>query len=212
MAYEFDFHLAKCLDKFPRETREKREKLDMKEYRFYRKRIYALTKWMIQHRHQTEFSKNVPDGLSRPLTQGMKDMFDEYMTMMIKTMKLDDRIEAIQVDEVGEISQEINNCVSVPYDLSASSIGHAKMEQLNQLMMQKPQVPVDKQLGIQREKREKREKSIFPTMKHIQLDDIKYKTKRVPQLERKPILKNTHEKDTSTTKTSIEKIKNYKNT
>lgn len=168
MAYAFDYHLAKNKDGL-RDKIEKDEKLDIQEYRFYRKRIYALTKWFMQNRHREEYSQKVPDGVSYPVSQDVFDAFDSWANVVINTLKSDDRLDTIKIDIEGQ-------CGYSHDDVSYS------IEDINSVLVPKQTIPIDKMLGVHREKGKTREKVAYPKIKEIQLRDHKYRNKRIPSL------------------------------
>lgn len=82
MAYEFDYHIAKC--NIPH--REKREKLDIVQYKKYRKDIYSITKWLFHNRHKS-FGRNHPPELSDHLPDSLLSAFDRYMMECIDAIE-----------------------------------------------------------------------------------------------------------------------------
>ena len=209
-AYAFDYHLARTgrFETTQREKREKRENLNQEEYRFYRKRIYALTKWMVQQRHTDKYSREIPDGLSRTLPLSVRMAFDDLVMKMIDSMKIDDRNEAIQQahrDDTEHISNHTHDHTHRNNFQDISLNMNMNMTALNQMLIPKQQTPIDKLLGIERtrEKREKqnpdvsteKQKSIYPTMKNIELNDEKYRVKRLPPKQKsRNILTSKHGK------------------
>jgi len=165
MAYAFDYHLAKGNRD---NIREKEETFDIQEFRFYRKRVYAMTKWFMQNRHREEYSKNVPDGVSFPVSQEVFDGFDAWVNVVMNALKMDDRLDTIKVDVD-------SSCVSSHEDVSYS------FQDMNNVLIPKQSVPIDKMLGVRREKKE-RKKVEYPKVKEIQLRDYKYRNKRIPSL------------------------------
>lgn len=81
MAYEFDYHIARCPT-----TREKREKLDIVQYKKHRKNIYSITKWLFHNRHKS-FECNHPPELSERVPDSLLSAFDRYMMECIDAIE-----------------------------------------------------------------------------------------------------------------------------
>lgn len=80
MAYEFDYHIAR------QPLREKREKLDISEYKKHRKDIYSITKWLFHNRHKS-FGSNHPPELSDYIPESLLSAFDHYMMECIDAIE-----------------------------------------------------------------------------------------------------------------------------
>lgn len=178
----FDYHLARGNKEGIRDKLEK-ETFDLQEYRFYRKRIYAMTKWFMQNRHREKYSKKIPDGVSYPVSQDVFDAFDSWVSVVMNTLKMDDRLDALTVDiDRGECGYtDTSNTVDTG-DVSYT------LQDMNRVMVPKKLVPIDKMLGVRREK-EGKQPIAYPQVKQIHLRDHKYRNKRIPSLN----LTNTHE-------------------
>lgn len=186
MAYAFDYHLARGNKEGIRDKLEK-ETFDLQEYRFYRKRVYAMTKWFMQNRHREGYSKKIPDGVSYPVSQDVFDAFDSWVSVVMNTLKMDDRVDALTVDiDHGECGYtDHTNEVDHNDHVDRSCTLH----DMNRTMVPKKLVPIDKMLGVRRDKGRNTTNMAYPQVKQIHLRDHKYRNKRIPSLN----LTNTHE-------------------
>lgn len=192
MAYAFDYHLARNKDggREKREILEKEAPFDVEDYRFYRKRVYAMTKWFMQNRHRDGYSKKVPDGVSYPVSQDVFDAFDSWVSVVMNTLKMDDRVDALTIDiDHGECGYTDHTNEVDHNDHTDHVDSSCTLHDMNRVMVPKKLVPIDKMLGVRRDKGRNTTNMAYPQVKQIHLRDHKYRNKRIPSLN----LTNTHE-------------------
>lgn len=195
MTYEFDFHLAKQLV----HTKKEKELFTDKDFRFYRKRIYGLTKWMIQNRHKKQFKEYIPDGTNHPLSNEVIHSFDRWIATVIHLLKWDDTMEQFTNDcsfsypsthHTTETRMDTSTTgttgTSTSTDMDIEDISFTlPTYELNQYMMSQS-TPSNQASTMDRYVvNESTTKQEYPRFKTIQLDNPKYRTKGIPITDKK---------------------------
>jgi hypothetical protein len=153
---------------------KERKEVNRKDQKFYRKRVYNLTKELLLSKEKPIY-----------LFPDVKHAFDHFVNTCIHYFKTIDKSDIIQSDY-----QDINDLSSIP-ELDVSDI-HSK-EEADKLLMKTIQMPNTLDYFIQKKVTKAEKEMIIPKQKKINLKDPSLKLKGIPKSSKKKNITTIYE-------------------